>query len=131
MGELVLILDDDKVFSDLLRKALEELGYQVVQFTTAHEAIRSFREGRPDIMFVDCSLRGSLDHFGLMFLHHLNQLTGFEQTKVFIMSQELDTSPTGWNELSRQRGLRFDGLVSKPFYPDPIMLELYFKLVAL
>jgi CheY-like chemotaxis protein len=134
MSGLALILDDDRAFGDLLQRALQKLGYRVTKFTTAHEAIRSFREGRPDIMFVDCCLQGSLDHLGLLFLHHLNHLTGFEQARVFIMSQGLDTSPKGWDEYviyAKQRGLRFDGLIEKPFTPDPTIIELYLKLVAL
>ncbi len=54
----VLVIDDDPVVRDLMRRQLSKEGYVVVTATTGEEGLRVARESRPDAVTLDVLLPG-------------------------------------------------------------------------
>ncbi len=49
----ILIIDDDVVFRQMLRKMLERAGYEVTEAGDGREGMRLFREARADLVITD------------------------------------------------------------------------------
>lgn len=49
----VLVVDDDEVMRDLLRRALERSGFEVVTAADGHEGVERFRDRAVDVTITD------------------------------------------------------------------------------
>lgn len=49
----VLVIDDERMIRDLVRKALERRGYLVDSADNAHEGIKKYDEGQYDLVITD------------------------------------------------------------------------------
>ena|SRR3989338_9537588 len=49
----ILLIEDDKDYSDVIRMRLEKTGYQVVTLFDGSEAVKVAREERPDLILLD------------------------------------------------------------------------------
>jgi CheY-like chemotaxis protein len=50
---LILIIEDNSYFREMLRKMFESEGYDVVEAVDGIEGIRSYRERKPDVTITD------------------------------------------------------------------------------
>ena len=50
---VVLVIDDEVRFRDLVREILEEAGHQVIEAPDGKVGVRTFREHRPDLVITD------------------------------------------------------------------------------
>ena len=50
---LVLYIDDDQDYLDMVRVILESAGYEMAEARTAEEGLNVFRERHPDLVIVD------------------------------------------------------------------------------
>ncbi|MFN8077286.1 MAG: response regulator transcription factor [Kineosporiaceae bacterium] len=66
----LMLLEDDDGIRTLLRLALEDEGYDVVEFARAEDALAWVPEGDPAVMLVDLML-GGMD--GLTFVHRVRR----------------------------------------------------------
>jgi DNA-binding response OmpR family regulator len=55
---IILVVDDDRLISDLLQVALEKEGYEVVTASNGYEALELFIERRPSLTIVDICMPG-------------------------------------------------------------------------
>ncbi len=58
MKRKILIVDDDENLLEILKIYLEKDGYSVMQAADGIEALRQFRQGRPDLIVLDLMLPG-------------------------------------------------------------------------
>ncbi|AFZ11976.1 GAF sensor hybrid histidine kinase [Crinalium epipsammum PCC 9333] len=55
---LVLVIDDEKMMRKQLRKALEQVGYQVTEASSAEEGLALYRSLMPDLILLDALMPG-------------------------------------------------------------------------
>jgi CheY-like chemotaxis protein len=61
-GRTVLIVEDELIIAEDLRKRLSSLGFTVTGVaTTGEDAVARVEEMRPDLVLMDISLRGEMD----------------------------------------------------------------------
>lgn len=83
MASMVMILEDDKNISDLLRDRLDEEGYKVKVALTGADAILQLRSKSPDIITLDIQLP---DSNGLKILEELKADPEMRKIPVVIIS---------------------------------------------
>jgi CheY-like chemotaxis protein/nitrogen-specific signal transduction histidine kinase len=79
----ILIVDDEESFRDVLRCALREEGYQLVEATTGTEAIAKLEKVKPDLLLLDLNLP-ELDGWGV--IRHITQHRKFKDMEVLVIS---------------------------------------------
>ena len=55
---LIAVIDDDEYIGDMLKRALESEGYQVVRAYSGTEALLLFEKNRPDLVLLDLMMPG-------------------------------------------------------------------------
>jgi len=60
-SERILVVEDDEALRDYSSDILKELGYQVVQASTAEEALRVLARGSFDLLFTDVVMPGGMN----------------------------------------------------------------------
>ena len=55
---LIAVIDDDEYIGDMLKRALESEGYQVVRAYSGTEALLLFEKSRPDLVLLDLMMPG-------------------------------------------------------------------------
>lgn len=83
MASVVLILEDDKNISDLLRDRLDEEGYKVKVALTGADAILQLKSKSPDIITLDIQLP---DSNGLKILKELKADPEIKKIPVVVIS---------------------------------------------
>ena len=53
MSELILIVDDEPGILEALGNILKDEGYRTLTTTSGEEALRLYREHRPEVVFLD------------------------------------------------------------------------------
>lgn len=108
MAEHILIVEDEAEFAGLLKLWVERSGYRATVAGTGRDALRSFHEGRPDLVILDVSLPG-LDGWQLM-----ERFREFSRVPILIVTARS-------SEADKVRGLRFgaDDYITKPLsFPE-------------
>jgi len=60
--EKILVVEDEMIIAEDIRKILVDLGYVVPEIiTTGEEAIKKTEEIRPDLVLMDINLKGNID----------------------------------------------------------------------
>ncbi|MBI1770024.1 MAG: response regulator [Bacteroidetes bacterium] len=55
----IFLVEDDKIYSDFIRKALgQNADYKVTAFSSAEDAIKEINGGLPDVLIIDYKLPG-------------------------------------------------------------------------
>ena len=54
----IMVVDDDKNISELLRLYLEKEGFSVLAAYDGHDAVRKFQDSEPDLVLLDIMLPG-------------------------------------------------------------------------
>lgn len=58
MNETLLVIEDDRLNAELLRRRLEKQGYNVIECTNGLDAARWLKLHHPDLILMDLSLKG-------------------------------------------------------------------------
>lgn len=106
-GARVLVVDDNADMRNYIRRLLSRAAYEVKLASDGEEALRSVREGRPDLVLSDVMMPG-LDGFAL--LKALRSDPATQSLPVILLSARAD-------EEARTEGLDFgaDDYLTKPF----------------
>lgn len=80
----VLIIDDDKVFRNILTKALKKEEYEIFTAEDGESALLKISKIKPNIVLVDESLPAM---GGLDFTRRLRERNYFDEVPVIILSQ--------------------------------------------
>lgn len=72
MSYKILIVEDDRTTTEILKKYILSLGYSVAgAFTAGEDAIKHIEEAAPDIVLMDITLGGKID--GIEAARHINE----------------------------------------------------------
>ena len=113
---LILIVDDDPAFRDLMSVLCEEAGYTCAEATTAEEALAIAREDRPDLVLLDVSL-GATSGFALC--RELRDRYGEQLAIIFISGAR-----TGHSDRVAGLLLGGDDYLEKPVDNDELLARI-------
>jgi len=111
---LVLIIDDDPKTSSILSLYLHDEGYETLQATDGAEALRLWKEGRPDFILLDWMIPN------LTGIEICRKIRATSDVPIIMISAKVE-------EKDRLRGLQTgaDDYVVKPFSPREIIARMH------
>nr|WP_314444216.1 response regulator [uncultured Sphingomonas sp.] len=112
MSKKIMTVDDSPSIRMLLRVALSNLGFEVVEAEDGVMALEVLREDRPDLVITDISMP-RLDGFGL--IEAIRESNDRKSLPILILSTEAGTEK---KERARETGA--NGWLVKPFEPDTL-----------
>jgi two-component system, chemotaxis family, chemotaxis protein CheY len=112
----VLTVDDSRTMRDMLRMALSESGYHVVQAVDGVDGLRTLETERPDAIITDINMP-RLDGFG--FIEQVRRDERFRATPILVLTTESDPA---MKDRARQAGAT--GWIVKPFNPEKLTASL-------
>ena len=113
----ILIIDDEPVNIDLLRRVLERAGFHRLETTTdSREAASLYITFRPDLILLDLHMP-HLD--GLQVMDELNQIAEASYLPILMLTG--DITPEARRE-ALSRGAK--DFVNKPFHTDEVLLRI-------
>lgn len=110
-GQLILVVEDDRLVREVLRILLTRAGYEVTLATDGAEGITSFDAARPDLMIVDVRMP-VVDGFGV--LAHVRRVG---PTPVIMLSAEPEL-------FHRAAAVGADACLRKPFVNDELVTRV-------
>ena len=113
MSQRLLILEDDDSIRGVLRLALEDEGYEIVEHARAEEALADVPEAAVDAMLVDLML-GDLDGFSF-----IRRVRSFSDAPIVVVSARADT-----HDIVAALEVGADDYVTKPFQTKEISARL-------
>ncbi len=109
MTRTVLTVDDSRTMRDMLRVALVDAGYRVVQAEDGVHGLRVLEDEAPDVIITDINMP-KLDGFGLIEAVRKDQR--FRAVPILVLTTESDAQ-----KKDRARRAGATGWVVKPFEP--------------
>jgi two-component system chemotaxis response regulator CheY len=109
MTKTVLTVDDSRTMRDMLRLALAEAGYRVVQAEDGVHGLQVLREEAPDVVITDINMP-RLDGFGL--IEAVRKDARFRAVPILVLTTESDVA-----KKDRACSAGATGWVVKPFEP--------------
>jgi DNA-binding response OmpR family regulator len=109
----LLLLEDDDSIRTTLRMAMEDEGYDVVEYARAEDALESMADGPVSVMLVDLML-GGMD--GLTFIHRVRR---HNDAPIVVISARVDT-----HDIVAALEAGADDYVTKPFQVKEISARL-------
>ena len=73
---LVLVIDDDRFYLNVIRRILEDAGHQVIETTTGAEGISLYEEHKPAIVITDIFMPGMDGNEVIRLLRSINTKVG-------------------------------------------------------
>jgi CheY-like chemotaxis protein len=73
---LVLVIDDDRFYLNVIRRILEDAGHQVIETTTGAEGISLYEERQPAIVITDIFMPGMDGNEVIRVLRSINTKVG-------------------------------------------------------
>ena len=109
-GRRILIVDDDKIFRDIVQLMLEQFGYEVTSAQSGREAVKLCDGARFDLVITDLLMP---EQDGLETITGL--LRSSPDTKLIAMSGGGRLGPESYLEIARMMGV--SRVLTKPFTP--------------
>ena len=117
---VILYIDDDRDFLDVMRMMLEKYDYVLAEAMSAEEGLRVYKETQPDIVLVDLMME-EVDA-GTTFVKEIRAL-GDPPPIIMISSVGDDFS-----QVADYNALGLDGVLQKPIDEDRLVKLLQSKL---
>jgi CheY-like chemotaxis protein len=105
---LILLVDDDDQFRDMVQAMLERLDHKVVIARNGNEAVQRYREQPPDLVITDLIMP---DKEGLETIRELRR--GAADVKIIAMSGGGRSTPTNYLKMAATMGAA--AILAKPF----------------
>jgi two-component system chemotaxis response regulator CheY len=117
---VILCVDDDQDFLDVLRAILEAHGYLMEEAQSAEAGLRKYKETKPDLIIVDLMME-EIDS-GTGFVKELRLLGN--TAPIYMLSSAGDQlyMTTSYSDLG------LDGVFQKPIQPKTLLATLKEKL---
>lgn len=115
-AKTVLTVDDSRTIRDMLRIALSDAGYRVVQAVDGVNGLETLQAERPNAIITDINMP-RLDGFG--FIEQVRRDERFRATPILVLTTESDQA---MKDRARQAGAT--GWIVKPFNPEKLMASL-------
>jgi DNA-binding NarL/FixJ family response regulator len=116
LGELVLVVDNDRLFRAFVRDPLERAGFEVVEADDGEAALTATSRRKPDLVLLDvCLPRAS----GYEVCHELRDRFRDTLGIIFVSGERIES-------IDRVSGLLLgaDDYVVKPFDPDELLARV-------
>ena len=120
MSKLILTVDDSRTMRDMLRLALCEAGFQVVQAEDGQHGLEVLNNETPDVIVTDINMP-RLDGFG--FIEGVRKIDAHRAVPILVLTTESDA-----DKKQRARRAGATGWIIKPF--DPVKLVEAIRRVA-
>jgi two-component system alkaline phosphatase synthesis response regulator PhoP len=116
MTQRILVVDDDREITRLLRASLEQAGYQVFVAYNGETALHALRRERPDLVVLDLMLP---DRDGWDVTRVMRGDTSLADTPIIMLTARVEHH-------DRIVGLELgaDDYVTKPFHPGELMARI-------
>lgn len=115
----VLIVDDDRDTLELLRQALNGMGFQVRTTISGRRAMQLVREEKPDLILLDLKLPGEMD--GYQVLMQLKRSMDTASIPVIVITGSLTDEEIKQKKVLALGANRF---LTKPFEIDDLIAEI-------
>ena len=115
-SKTVLTVDDSRTIRDMLRMALSESGYRVVQAVDGVDGLETLQKEVPDVIITDINMP-RLDGFG--FIEQVRSDARFRATPILVLTTENDPAMK-----DRARAAGATGWIVKPFNPEKLAASL-------
>ena len=112
MSMTILTVDDSRTMRDMLKLALIDAGYRVVQAVDGLHGLNVLEQESPQVIITDINMP-KLDGFG--FIEGVRRSDRFRSTPILVLTTESDAE-----KKNRARNAGATGWIVKPF--DPIKL---------
>lgn len=116
MSHLILTVDDSRTMRDMLRLALLEAGFKVVQAVDGVDGLAVLDREGADVIITDINMP-NLDGFG--FIERVRQGQTHRATPILVLTTESDSEK---KERARQAGAT--GWIVKPFNPEKLVAAI-------
>jgi two-component system chemotaxis response regulator CheY len=120
MSKVILTVDDSRTMRDMLRMALAEAGFTVVQAEDGQHGLDVLQGARPDVIITDINMP-RLDGFG--FIEGVRRDPRHRALPILVLTTESDAA-----KKNRARLAGATGWIVKPF--DPVKLVDAIRRVA-
>jgi len=107
MSLSILAIDDSRTMRDLLRSALEEVGFNVTTAENGADGVDKLESATPDVIITDINMP-VMDGFGV--IEAVRKSDGAASVPILVLSTE-----SGSELKDRARGLGATGWIVKPF----------------
>jgi two-component system chemotaxis response regulator CheY len=113
VSQTILTVDDSRTMRDMLRLALTEAGFRVVQAIDGLDGLAALERERADVIITDINMP-NLDGFG--FIERVREGGSHRATPILVLTTESDSDK---KERARRAGAT--GWIVKPFNPDKLV----------
>ena len=113
MCRLVLTVDDSRAIREMLRLALTEAGFRVVQANDGAHGLDVLEVERPDLIVTDINMP-VMDGFG--FIENVRRRAAHRATPILVLTTEVDAE-----KRLRARQAGATGWIVKPVTPDRLL----------
>ncbi|HEY8561036.1 MAG TPA: response regulator [Pyrinomonadaceae bacterium] len=114
MKKKILIVDDSSMSRRMLRRIVENAGYEVVEAEEGAAGLEQYFLENPDLVFLDLTMK---DMYGLDVLEKLRELD--PAARVIIASADIQDST---REMVAAAGA--DAFINKPLSPEKVLQAL-------
>ena len=114
MSKKILIVDDDRLNTTLIRFSLKEKNYDVVTAENGREGIASVKAHRPDLIILDIQMP---QMSGFEFMNELKTLPGASATPVIML-----TANENMQDIFLSEGVK--GYFVKPVDPPKLQAKI-------
>ena len=115
-SKTILTVDDSRTIRDLLRIALLDSGYRVLQAADGVDGIEALKDECPDAIITDINMP-RLDGFG--FIEQVRRDERFRATPILVLTTESEPAMK-----DRARAAGATGWIVKPFNPEKLTASL-------
>ncbi|GBQ18800.1 chemotaxis protein CheY [Gluconacetobacter sacchari DSM 12717] len=114
----VLTIDDSRTMQGMLRKALEEAGYDVIQGADGIEGLEVLESANPppNVIITDINMP-RLDGFGV--IEAVRKMAAFKHLPIIVLTTESDPE-----KKARARAAGATGWIIKPFSSDSLVTAI-------
>ena len=112
MAATILIVDDSKMFLQILREALEQDQHRVLEAGNGKEALAILEKENPELVITDINMP-EMD--GLALIQEVRKLPQHQYTPILVVSTE---GSDGMKKRGREHGAT--GWLVKPFHPEQL-----------
>jgi two-component system, chemotaxis family, chemotaxis protein CheY len=113
LSKRILTVDDSRTMRDMLRLALEEAGFEVVQAEDGVHGLEVLQTENPDVIITDINMP-RMNGFG--FIEGVRAEARTRATPILVLTTESDPSK---KDMARQAGAT--GWIVKPFNPTKLV----------
>ena len=116
MPKCVLVVDDDRMSTELVKGTLQKNGYEVLTAADGEEALEAIKKDKPSIVFLDITMKGMS---GLEVLANTKKIDKSIKVIMLTVHDEKEI-------VERAKELGADEYITKPFridYLDEVVIK--------